>query len=66
MATDDAPLVFRGTRGRPAFDSLIGLAGGDTDTIAAIVGGIVASRTGDAAIPEAWRRATEPLPVVLR
>jgi ADP-ribosylglycohydrolase len=39
--------------------------GGDTDTLAAIVGGIVAARTGAAAIPEAWRLATEPLPAVL-
>jgi ADP-ribosylglycohydrolase len=36
--------------------------GGDTDTLAAIVGGIVAARLGAEAIPDAWRRATEPLP----
>lgn len=37
-------------------------AGGDRDTLCAIVGGIVACRTGAAAIPEAWRARCEPLP----
>ncbi|MER5864458.1 ADP-ribosylglycohydrolase family protein [Kitasatospora sp. NPDC002040] len=37
-------------------------AGGDVDTTAAIVGGIVAARTGSAGIPAAWLAATEPLP----
>jgi ADP-ribosylglycohydrolase len=38
-------------------------AGGDADTIAAIVGGIVAARVGRSGIPAAWRDAVEPLPV---
>ncbi|WP_063838308.1 ADP-ribosylglycohydrolase family protein [Saccharothrix sp. ST-888] len=37
-------------------------AGGDVDTTAAIVGGIVAARTGTAGIPPAWLAAREPLP----
>jgi ADP-ribosylglycohydrolase len=35
---------------------------GDIDTTCAIVGGIVALRTGLAGIPPAWRAAREPLP----
>jgi ADP-ribosylglycohydrolase len=37
-------------------------AGGDVDTTAAIVGGIVASYTGVDEIPPAWLTAREPLP----
>jgi len=37
-------------------------AGGDRDTICAIVGGVVACRTGMAGIPAAWRQSREPLP----
>jgi ADP-ribosylglycohydrolase len=37
-------------------------AGGDIDTNAAIVGGIVACKVGIAGIPAAWREAREPLP----
>ncbi|GAA4847866.1 hypothetical protein GCM10023235_25850 [Kitasatospora terrestris] len=37
-------------------------AGGDVDTTAAIVGGIVAARTGTAGVPAAWSAAREPLP----
>lgn len=37
-------------------------AGGDADTTAAIVGGIVAAHTGAGGIPEQWRAALEPLP----
>ncbi|MEU0543156.1 ADP-ribosylglycohydrolase family protein [Nocardia sp. NPDC005978] len=37
-------------------------AGGDADTTAAIVGGIVAANTGVSAIPPAWLGAREPLP----
>jgi ADP-ribosylglycohydrolase len=37
-------------------------AGGDMDTTAAIAGGVVAAHLGADAIPEAWRRAREPLP----
>lgn len=37
-------------------------AGGDTDTVAAIAGGIVAARVGVDAIPTRWREAVEPLP----
>jgi len=39
-------------------------AGGDTDTVAAIVGAIVAARLSPAAIPAAWRAAVEPLPLL--
>jgi ADP-ribosylglycohydrolase len=38
-------------------------AGGDTDTLAAIVGGIVAPHVGIESIPGEWRKAVEPLPV---
>lgn len=38
-------------------------AGGDIDTTCAIVGGIVAARTGLDAVPPAWLAACEPLPV---
>jgi len=34
---------------------------GDSDTLAAIVGGIVSLREGGRGVPEAWRRAREPL-----
>lgn len=37
-------------------------AGGDVDTTAAIVGGVVAAYTGSAGIPAAWLAAREPLP----
>jgi ADP-ribosylglycohydrolase len=37
-------------------------AGGDVDTTAAIVGGVVAAFTGAAGIPAAWVEAREPLP----
>ncbi|MGH3392188.1 MAG: ADP-ribosylglycohydrolase family protein [Actinomadura sp.] len=37
-------------------------AGGDMDTTAAIVGGIVAAGVGVEGIPAAWRAAREPLP----
>jgi ADP-ribosylglycohydrolase len=37
-------------------------AGGDADTTAAIVGGIVAAHTGQDAIPADWRTAREALP----
>jgi ADP-ribosylglycohydrolase len=37
-------------------------AGGDTDTTGAIAGGIVAARTGTAALPAGWLDACEPLP----
>jgi ADP-ribosylglycohydrolase len=36
-------------------------AGGDTDTVAAIVGGIVAARVGLEGIPPRWLAAVEPL-----
>jgi ADP-ribosylglycohydrolase len=38
-------------------------AGGDTDTLAAIVGGIVAARVGVEGIPERWLAAVEPVPL---
>ncbi|MFB4317557.1 ADP-ribosylglycohydrolase family protein [Actinomadura sp. 21ATH] len=37
-------------------------AGGDIDTTCAIVGGIVAARTGTPGLPPAWLEACEPLP----
>lgn len=37
-------------------------AGGDVDTTAAIVGGVVAAGVGRAGIPEAWLACREPLP----
>jgi ADP-ribosylglycohydrolase len=37
-------------------------AGGDRDTICAIVGGVVASYVGLHGIPEAWLSRREPLP----
>jgi ADP-ribosylglycohydrolase len=37
-------------------------AGGDVDTNCAIVGGVIASRTGVAGIPAEWLRRCEPLP----
>lgn len=36
--------------------------GGDIDTTCAIVGGIVASRVGEAGIPDPWLKRCEPLP----
>jgi ADP-ribosylglycohydrolase len=41
-------------------------AGGDTDTLAAIVGGIVAARVGVDAIPPNWRGGVEPLPLRMK
>ncbi|BCB82689.1 ADP-ribosylglycohydrolase family protein [Phytohabitans suffuscus] len=41
-------------------------AGGDVDTTAAIVGGIVAAHTGTDGIPAAWLERREPLPDGLR
>lgn len=38
------------------------LAGGDTDTNAAMVGGIVASFAGEDSVPLAWRSQVEPMP----
>ncbi|UKY52673.1 ADP-ribosylglycohydrolase family protein [Streptomyces inhibens] len=35
---------------------------GDVDTTCAIVGGVVAARTGVVALPEEWRERREPLP----
>lgn len=37
-------------------------AGGDTDTTAAMIGGIVACYTGKQSIPEEWTASREPLP----
>lgn len=37
-------------------------AGGDVDTTCAIVGGIVAGRTGLAGVPDEWWKLREPLP----
>ncbi|WP_238018080.1 ADP-ribosylglycohydrolase family protein [Dactylosporangium sp. AC04546] len=41
-------------------------AGGDVDTTAAIVGGIVAAYTGRDGIPQRWLRRREPLPAYVR
>lgn len=49
---DDLPEALWGTA----------LAGGDVDTTCAIVGGIVAGRTGLTAVPTDWLTACEPLP----
>jgi ADP-ribosylglycohydrolase len=38
-------------------------AGGDIDTTCAMVGGIVAARTGLGSVPSSWLTATEPLPL---
>jgi ADP-ribosylglycohydrolase len=37
-------------------------AGGDTDTVAAMVGGILAARLGTAAVPGEWLNRVEALP----
>ena len=37
-------------------------AGGDSDTLCAIVGGVVACYVGTAGIPEEWRNRRELLP----
>jgi ADP-ribosylglycohydrolase len=39
------------------------LGGGDTDTNCAMVGGIIAPRTGLDAVPDEWWQAIEPLPL---
>ncbi|MFJ4150520.1 ADP-ribosylglycohydrolase family protein [Streptomyces galbus] len=39
---------------------------GDIDTTCAIAGGVIAARTGVAALPPAWHEALEPLPPVDR
>ncbi|MCB8905686.1 MULTISPECIES: ADP-ribosylglycohydrolase family protein [unclassified Streptomyces] len=39
---------------------------GDIDTTCAIAGGVIAARTGVAALPAAWHAAREPLPPVVR
>ncbi|GGM67778.1 ADP-ribosylglycohydrolase family protein [Dactylosporangium sucinum] len=41
-------------------------AGGDVDTTAAIVGGIVAAYTGRDGVPQRWLRQREPLPAYAR
>ncbi|MEU9976820.1 ADP-ribosylglycohydrolase family protein [Streptomyces sp. NPDC051014] len=38
---------------------------GDIDTTCAIAGGVIAARTGVAALPPAWHAAREPLPPVM-
>ncbi|MEV7567491.1 ADP-ribosylglycohydrolase family protein [Streptomyces tanashiensis] len=37
---------------------------GDIDTTCAIAGGVIAARTGTAALPPAWHAAREPLPLL--
>lgn len=39
---------------------------GDSDTLGAIVGGIVSMRDGGRGVPEEWRRARESLSVFTR
>jgi ADP-ribosylglycohydrolase len=41
------------------------MVGGDMDTTAAIVGGIVAAHQGPDAIPPTWLTARDPLPTWL-
>ncbi|WP_433796876.1 ADP-ribosylglycohydrolase family protein [Actinoplanes sp. CA-252034] len=41
------------------------LPGGDIDTTCAMVGGVVAARTGLAGVPDSWLQACEPLPAWL-
>ncbi|WP_345523786.1 ADP-ribosylglycohydrolase family protein [Streptomyces echinatus] len=38
---------------------------GDIDTTCAIAGGVIAARTGVAALPPAWHAACEPLPPIV-
>ncbi|MFJ8647795.1 ADP-ribosylglycohydrolase family protein [Streptomyces sp. NPDC093546] len=38
---------------------------GDIDTTRAVAGGVIAARTGVAALPPAWHSACEPLPPVV-
>ncbi|TXS05094.1 hydrolase [Streptomyces sp. col6] len=38
---------------------------GDIDTTCAIAGGVIAARTGVAALPESWHTAREPLPRIV-
>ncbi|MEU7019205.1 ADP-ribosylglycohydrolase family protein [Streptomyces sp. NPDC046203] len=38
---------------------------GDIDTTCAIVGGVIAARTGVAVLPDAWHAALEPLPPIV-
>jgi ADP-ribosylglycohydrolase len=39
---------------------------GDCDTLCAIIGSIIALRSGDRVIPEEWRQRREPLSAMLR
>ena len=48
---------------RAAIELAVG-AGGDTDTLGAIVGGVVGARVGTAGIPAEWRTVVEPLPLL--
>lgn len=64
---DTVPLaVWIAFRHLDDFETAVRLAlgaGGDTDTVAAIVGGIVAARVGIEGIPARWLQAVEPLPL---
>jgi ADP-ribosylglycohydrolase len=64
---DTVPLaVWIASRHLDDFEAAVRLAvraGGDTDTVAAIVGGIVAAHVGIEGIPARWLHAVEPLPI---
>jgi len=64
---DTVPLaVWIAFRHLDDFETAVRLAlgaGGDTDTVAAIVGGTVAAYVGIDGIPSSWREAVEPLPI---
>jgi ADP-ribosylglycohydrolase len=69
LAQDTVPFCLwaadRFTADYPAAIRACVCAGGDTDTTASIVGGIVAARTGSAGVPADWIAAREPLPAWL-
>jgi ADP-ribosylglycohydrolase len=65
-AHDTVPFtIWAAARHRTSYQQAIwatAAAGGDVDTTCAIVGGITAAGLGPSQLPDAWRRATEPLP----
>ena len=65
-AHDTVPFaIWAAARHRTSYQQAIwatAAAGGDVDTTCAIVGGITAAGLGPGHLPDAWLRATEPLP----
>ena len=65
-AHDTVPFtIWAAARHRTSYEQAIwatAAAGGDVDTTCAIVGGITAAGLTPSQLPDAWRRATEPLP----